>query len=227
VRELPTDGSVGGSKQVDLVRDTAATVLDDTRSRILDAGLAVLRTVGHGQFSVQKVARAAGVYQGNITYYWPRRRDLVLTLAVRIVEDYLRTFEERFATFDPDSENWAETFVCWLIEDAVSEDRVRLLPELWSMANADPEVAKEVGRAFDQVIDTGLGRFGFASGTPDGDVLRRALVLAGLAAQGLTAIHGHRAADDPRLIDLRADLCALHVPALIEARRAAAARVDG
>jgi len=218
---------MGENRQVALVRGEPVTAIDDTRRRILDAGIAVLRTVGHGQFSVQKVARSAGVYQGNITYYWPRRRDLVLALAVRVVEDYLRTFEERFVAFDPDSERWAETFVCWLIEDAVSEERVRLLPELWSMANADPEVAKEVSRAFDQVVDTMLGRFGFAAGTLDGQILRRALVLAGLAAQGLTAVHGHRTDDDPRLIDLRADLCALHVPALIEARRKATALVGG
>jgi AcrR family transcriptional regulator len=221
VRELPPDA------QVDIAPGAAAALNDDTRGRILDAGLEVLRTVGHGQFSVQKVARSAGVYQGNVTYYWPRRRGLVLALAVRVVEDYLRTFEERFAAFDAAGEGWAETFVCWLVEDAVSEDRVRLLPELWSMANADPEVAAQVSRAFDEVTDVVLGRLGFTAGTPGGDVLRRAIVLTGLAAQGLTAIHGHRAADDPRLVDLRADLCALHVPALVAARRRAMALVDG
>jgi AcrR family transcriptional regulator len=71
---------------------------DGTRERILEAALAVLRNVGHGQFSVQKVARQAGVYQGNITYYWPRRRDLVLALAVRVVEDFRRAFVGRFAS---------------------------------------------------------------------------------------------------------------------------------
>lgn len=195
---------------------------DGTRKRILDAGLDVIRTVGHGQFSVQKVARAAGVYQGNVTYYWPRRRDLVLALAVRIVEDYLRTFDERMTGFDPTRDDWAETLVCWMIEDAISEDRVRLLPELWSMANADAEVAQEVSRAFDTVTDDILRRIGFTPGTPAGAVMRRALVLAGLAAQGLTAIHGHRATDDPLLLELRADLCALHAPALQRARDLAA-----
>ena len=52
-------------------------VAEGTRERILEAALVVLRDVGHGQFSVQKVAREAGVFQVNITYYWPRRRDLV------------------------------------------------------------------------------------------------------------------------------------------------------
>jgi len=214
-------------EQVSLAGGVSVSPLEDTRRRILDAGVEVLRAVGHGQFSVQKVARSAGVYQGNVTYYWPRRRDLVLALAVRVVEDYLRTFEERFVGFDPDSDGWAQTLVCWLIEDAVSSDRVRLLPELWSMANADPEVAREVSRAFDEVTETVLSRLGFSSGTPSGDVMRRALVLAGLAAQGLTAIHGHRPPGDPRLADLQADLCALHVPALIEARRSAQTLADG
>jgi AcrR family transcriptional regulator len=222
VRERATDGP----EHVEFPPGASA-VLEDTRRRILDAGLQVLREVGHGQFSVQKVARVAGVYQGNITYYWPRRRDLVLSLAVRIVEDYLRTFEERLSAFDDASSDWAETLVCWLVEDAISVDRVQLLPELWSMANADPEVAKEVSRAFDEVIDSGLRLLGFTTGTPGGDVLRRALVLAGLAAQGLTAIHGHRAADDPRLLQLRADLCALHVPALVEARSLAMTLLEG
>ncbi len=204
----------------------ASSAIDDTRGRILDAGLEVLRTVGHGQFSVQKVARVAGVYQGNVTYYWPRRRDLVLALANRVVEDYLRSFDERFEPLDPRSEDWAATVVCWLIEDAVTTDRVRLLPELWSMANADSEVAREVQRAYAAAIDTVLQRLGHMPGTPGGAIMRRALELIGVSVQGLTAVYGHRGPDDPQLAELREGLCALHVPALQQAREHAAALVD-
>jgi len=204
--------------------DAAASVLDGTRRRILDAGLEVLRSVGHGQFSVQKVARVAGVYQGNVTYSGPRRRDLVLALAVRIVEDYLQAFDERYEDLDVASEDWAETVVRWLMEDAVAEDRVRLMPELWSMANADPEVAREVQRAFQQVTDTVLGRLGLAVGTPEAAIMRRALELVAVSAQGLTAVHGHRPdADDARSGDLRSDLCELLIPVLADAKARAAA----
>ena len=200
--------------------------IDDTRGRILEAGLEVLRTVGHGQFSVQKVARVAGVYQGNVTYYWPRRRDLVLALSVRVVEDYLRSFDARFEHLDPAREDWASTVVCWLVEDAVTEDRVRLLPELWSMANADPEVAFEVQRAYAGMIDTVLRRLDVLPGTPAGAAMRRAIELVGISAQGLTAVHGHRADDDELVAELSAGLCALHVPALEQARRLADALGD-
>ena len=84
--------------------DGAATSGEQTvvgaRERVLEAALVVLRDVGYGQFSVQKVAREAGVYQGNITYYWPRRRDLVLALAVRIVDDYRAAFVAGFHGID-------------------------------------------------------------------------------------------------------------------------------
>jgi AcrR family transcriptional regulator len=217
-------------EQVTLGEGSSVPPVDDTRRRILDAGLEVIRSVGHGQFSVQKVARQAGVYQGNVTYYWPRRRDLVLALAVRMVEDHLRTFEERSSELDPAHDGWADQLVRWMVEDATSTDRVRLLPELWSMANADPEVAREVTRAFDGITDRVLVQLGFGRDAPGAAVLRRALALAGLATQGLTAVHGHRPPDDPLLADLRADLCALHAPALLHAHglalAAAAAAAD-
>jgi AcrR family transcriptional regulator len=96
-------------------------VAEGTRERILEAALVVLRDVGHGQFSVQKVAREAGVYQGNITYYWPRRRDLVLALAVRVVDDYRRTLLARCTPVEEASDSRAEVLVQRLIDDAVTE----------------------------------------------------------------------------------------------------------
>jgi AcrR family transcriptional regulator len=183
----------------------------------LDAALIVLRDVGHGRFSVQKVAREAGVYQGNITYYWPRRRDLVLALALHVVEDYRRSFLARFRPEDSDPSDIAVEFVRWMVEDATSEERVRLLPELWSMANADPEIAREVTRCYEDVTDALLDAIGAPIGRPCSAQVRRALSLAGTAAQGLTAIHGHRDSSDPVLADVRAAFVELHAPAIGQA----------
>lgn len=187
---------------------------DGTRERILEAALVVLRQVGHGQFSVQKVAREAGVYQGNITYYWPRRRDLVLALAVRVVEDYRRAFIGRFRAIDLAADGWAASLVRDIVDDAISEDRVRLLPELWSMANADPEIARAVTNVYEDVTGALLEAMGVAADHPRHEAVRRALSMACMAAQGLTAVHGHRACDDPALAAVREDLVALHAPVI-------------
>lgn len=194
---------------------------DGTRERILGAALTVLHDVGHGQFSVQKVAREAGVYQGNITYYWPRRRDLVLALAVRVAEEYLRTFADRFRGLDVDvdvgTEDWARTVVRDIVDDAVSEARVRLLPELWSMANADEEIARAVTQVYEDATGALLDALGVASAHPRHGEIRRALALTCMAAQGLTAVHGHRASGDPVIEQVRESLVALHAPVLTAA----------
>jgi len=190
---------------------------DGTRERILGAAMSVIRTVGNGQFSVQKVARAAGVYQGNITYYWPRRRDLVVALAGRIAEQYRGAYAAACSDIDRRRDDWAEVLVRWMLADAMSEDRLRLLPELWSMANADAEVAGEVTRVYDEVADVLLEAIGVAEGDAGYGRLRVALMLTCVSAQGLMAAHGHRSSDDPVLAELREGLVALHAPLLVAA----------
>jgi len=190
---------------------------DGTRERILEAALVVLHSVGHGQFSVQKVAREAGVYQGNITYYWPRRRDLVLALAVRVVEDYRSAFVGRFRAIDVGTQGWAATVVRDIVDDAIGEDRVRLLPELWSMANADPEIARAVTRVYEDVTVALLEALGVGSDHPRRDAVRRALSTICMAAQGMTAVHGHRGCGDPAIAEVREALVDLHAPVIAAA----------
>ena len=192
-------------------------VAEGTRERILEAALVVLRDVGHGQFSVQKVAREAGVYQGNITYYWPRRRDLVLALAVRVVDDYRRTLLARCTPVEESSDSRAEVLMQRLIDDAVTEERVRVLPELWSLANADPEIARLVTTTYDAITADLIVALGVPDGHPASDAVRRALLVAGMAVQGLTALHGHRSAGDPMLEAAREALAEVHVPLLMDA----------
>jgi AcrR family transcriptional regulator len=176
----------------------------------------VLADVGHGQFSVQKVARHAGVYQGNITYYWPRRRDLVLALALRVADEHRRTFLARSIAHGPVSGSDAESMLRAMAEDALSSERVRLLPELWSMANADPEIARAVVRCQDAMVDDVIEHLGVAGRTCAGAV-RSALLLAVAAMSGLTAVLGHRGPDDPvrdALVDAVVDL---HAPRISSA----------
>lgn len=51
------------------------------RERIVEAGLALLRAEGAAGLSQHRVARAAGVRQSHVTYYFPHRTDLVTALA--------------------------------------------------------------------------------------------------------------------------------------------------
>jgi AcrR family transcriptional regulator len=217
VRGLPDDVVAVRRTGGDGAATSGEQTVDGTRERVLEAALVVLRDVGYGQFSVQKVAREAGVYQGNITYYWPRRRDLVLALAVRIVDDYRAAFVAGFHGIDVSVDGWAESVVRAIVDDAISEDRVRLLPELWSMANSDPEIADVVRRVYEDIPGALLDALGIAPEHPRRGTIRAALALICMAAQGLTAVHGHRGSEDPRILEVREALVALHAPVIAAA----------
>lgn len=53
----------------------------DVREAILQAGAALLREQGVAALTQPRVARAAGVKQSHLTYYFPRRTDLLLAIA--------------------------------------------------------------------------------------------------------------------------------------------------
>lgn len=188
----------------------AGAPADGTRERILDAAVKVLCEVGYGHFSVQKVARRAGVYQGNITYYWPRRRDLVLALALRLIEEYRSTCLTSLDGGSGPSAARAEAVVRAMVDEAVQPERVRILPELWSMANTDPEIAVAVIRAHDEVLDEMLAAIGVDGDGERGTRVQQVLLLIGAAIQGLTAVHGHRGPDDPILRLVKDSIVAHH-----------------
>lgn len=56
------------------------------RERILDAAIATLREAGVQDLSQGQVARRAGVRQSHLTYYFPKRNDLLEAITERVVE---------------------------------------------------------------------------------------------------------------------------------------------
>ena len=52
----------------------------ETKNKILQAALEVLQEGGVKQLSQPKVAKAAGVRQSNLTYYFPKKNDLIAGL---------------------------------------------------------------------------------------------------------------------------------------------------
>ncbi len=62
------------------------TAAGGVRDRILAAALALLRETGIQGLSQVQVARRARVRQSHLTYYFPRRHDLLAAVAVRFVD---------------------------------------------------------------------------------------------------------------------------------------------
>lgn len=56
------------------------------RERILDAAVSVLGSSGLGKLAQPHIAKVAGVAQGHLTYYFPKKNDLLSALVTRFVD---------------------------------------------------------------------------------------------------------------------------------------------
>jgi AcrR family transcriptional regulator len=56
------------------------------RERILDAAVTLLQDVGVKRLAQPQVARAAKVPQGHLTYYFPKKADMLMAVAARFLE---------------------------------------------------------------------------------------------------------------------------------------------
>jgi AcrR family transcriptional regulator len=66
-----------------------------TREKILDTALALLTELGYDRLTQPQVAKAAGVSQGHLTYYFPTRSDLLLAVAEQSLRASMAQFLER------------------------------------------------------------------------------------------------------------------------------------
>lgn len=152
------------------------------RERILDAAVELLRTQGVQFLTQPQVAKAAGVSQSHLTYYFPKRTDLMLAVARHSsagVFESLQGFFASQAVPANDAERHARigAVVRMMVQDRT---RTRVLLGLLVAADDDPalrEVMVENLGLVRSVVALGLQR---ATDHPDVDI-----VLATLWGLGL------------------------------------------
>jgi AcrR family transcriptional regulator len=74
-----------------------------TKDRILDAAFRILHKEGVKKLTQPEVAKVAGVRQSHLTYYFPRRADLVAA----VVERFVTAARERFAALEQSNDTAA------------------------------------------------------------------------------------------------------------------------
>ena len=109
----------------------------EMRARIAAAALTVLRQEGWSGLTQPRVARAAGLRQSHLTYYFPTRRDLVIAIsrevARRLVEGFERLAREAPAAPGAFGKSFAQ--LC-------SPEQTRLLLTLVLAADGEPAIRR-------------------------------------------------------------------------------------
>ncbi|MBL8681817.1 MAG: TetR/AcrR family transcriptional regulator [Myxococcales bacterium] len=117
----------------------------NVRARILDAAVELLRKSGVKKLAQPQVAREAGVPQGHLTYYFPRKVDLLLAVAERFVEIVQKEMEELRAT-GTDGVAPRNTGIAFAREAVIDRERTRMLLGLVTEADNEEAVIEPVAR---------------------------------------------------------------------------------
>jgi AcrR family transcriptional regulator len=113
------------------------------REQILGAAMAILHEDGIRGLSQVQVARRAEVRQSHLTYYFPRRCDLLEAVAVRFVDGVVRNIGEVAARAAPGD----TSATLRRVADAITDrGHMRMFIGVIIEADGDPEVRKVVLR---------------------------------------------------------------------------------
>jgi AcrR family transcriptional regulator len=115
----------------------SAKVSRSTRERILDAAVALLHEQGYGGLTQPRVARASGITQGHLTYYFPRRSALLLAVA----EHSLRT-GMRQALNTHEGEPGPRAMIQLVRQALLEKQRTRTILGLAIASDGDREIKK-------------------------------------------------------------------------------------
>src|SRR5882672_1881812 len=190
----------------------------DVRQRILDAAVKVLIEQGGSALTQPKIAAAAGVRQSHLTYYFPRRNDLMLAVTLHWAHTYLAEAARKAGASPATLRDIAR----YMGEIVVEAARVRIfLSLIVSAAGDDPRIhepLRELIASERQSVGTLLAGAGVTLDADGAAITHAALV--GLAV--LNVAQG-RSADRQTRASVKAVLERL-VPILASRRKPAAKR---
>ena len=182
--------------------------------RILDSAEDVLRLHGYAGFTTRRVAAAAGIAPGNLSYHYPTKLELLRAVIERLVTRY----SERMQAFllEPRRQP-VEALVRWLLDDATAEESVWLFRELWAVALRDEVVRDAIDDLYDELMDRIAADLETAFPAADPKEIRDVVQFIALISEGSTVVYGtrrERAIPHQRMIDLTVRLIRVVAPSL-------------
>lgn len=124
------------------VRKASYRAGEDRIKSILKAAESILIESGYHNFSLRKVADKDGISVGNLNYYFPSKESLINALLDGVIVEYLEVFEEWRKIGTPEEQ--LRRIVTYVFTDLQSKRTTILFPELWSLANHEKGVTKQV-----------------------------------------------------------------------------------
>ena len=120
---------------------------EDKRQHVLEAAADLLIESGYHNFSMRKVADAAGIRLGNLQYYFPSKEKLVKAMLDNALSQYLEDFFEIRQQGTPEEQFL--TVINHVVFDLNRKRTTVFFPELWSLSNHEKGVTKSMDEMYE------------------------------------------------------------------------------
>jgi AcrR family transcriptional regulator len=188
-----------------------------TVDRIFDGARQVIVKYGYAGFTTRRVAEAASIAPGNLSYHFPRKQDLIQALIRRLLPDYLSQLETFVADPMIPHEQEIARLLHWAMIDTVASDVVHVFREFWIMALRDPTFRRELDEYYDELMDRVVRLLRRLRPNVDVRAIRELVQVWAIIAEGSNVYYGtgaKRAVSYERIIEITFALPKLLAPEL-------------
>ena len=176
-----------------------------TVEQILLSARSVLIEHGHAGFTTRRVAAAARISPGNLSYHFPSKRELLRALIAQLVTDYAAQFQKILSSAEIPAGQELRQLVQWLLADAVTEEGVYTFRELWAMSLHDEVIRDAVDDLYDTLMGLVAELLQRSHPTVDANAIREVVQSLALISEGSIVLYGTRRNRDvsfDRIIEL-------------------------
>jgi len=161
--------------------------------QIMRAALDSLIRFGYQGLTMRAVAAECDISVGNLNYYYPSKADLLTDLLEVVIGGYLADFDSILSESDPRTpEHALEGVIRFIVSDIGTEETTMFFPELWALANHDPNAAKRMHELYAKarlVFDDLIPKINPALSAAEA---RQVSLFLSASLEGLTMFLGYR-----------------------------------
>lgn len=114
------------------------------KEQIINEAIRLIESTDPMSFSVARVAKELGISQGNLTYYFPKREDLVEAVVERFIVRYTSNPDFDFTSEKEQGDLISKKFLRMLLSDAKNPAIVKTMVFIWSNALTNERVAEKL-----------------------------------------------------------------------------------
>lgn len=118
--------------------------------KILEAARDVLIECGYEGFTMRKISARTNLSLGNLSYYFENKELLISTLLDAVVSGYENVFDHIIEDGILTAREKFTEIIRILILDLGTKETTRFFPELWAMANHNPNVQKQLNLLYER-----------------------------------------------------------------------------